>query len=203
MITAKDRHDIHCQIVKHWTVQEMRHSVNEFRCAIVGCICMLMWELFTAKGVKSIIFVNTKSLDEILPGLIKKQYDQSSPSETTQWEPHWLCADIRERCFKENIEKNMFQIDAPDIWDYTAVLPQTSIWSSNLYWNWFYFQTRVAGFIYRLKDEQESYACTRSSCSIATPAMDENQLRSSTSECLRHSTNIVSGHNKDDSDCNP
>ena len=133
--------------------------------------------------------------DEIRPGLIEKRHRQSPSVWVAEWEPHWICADMRERCFEKGIEENMFQIGAPDIWDYTAVLPETSLWSSILDWQWFSFGTYVSGCIFRLKDEQMSYACSRCSSSMATSALDENQLRSSTGECLGHSPNIDSGQN--------
>ena len=90
-----------------------------------------------------------------------------------EWEPHWICAGMREWCFEEGIEETMFQIGAPDIWDYTAVLLETSIWSSKFDWQWFSFRIYVSGCIFRLKDEQMWYACTRCSSSMATSALDE------------------------------
>ena len=152
------QHDIHCQVVKRWTVQEMNDSVNEFRCAIIGCIRMLMWELFTRKGVQSILFVNTTSLDEIRPEIIQRRHDPTRHDQRRhgqrqpEWEPHWKCAEMRQRCFEEGIENNMFRIGAPHIWDYKKVLAETSVWSSNLDWQWFSFRIRVSGCIFRLKD---------------------------------------------------
>ena len=126
------KHDIHLQVMRRWSVEEMNHFVNEFLCSIIASIRMLMWELLTEKGVKSILLVNTRSLDEIRPGIIQKRHDQSDSSRQAQWEPHWKCAEMRERCFQEGIEENMFRIGAPDIWDYTAVLSNTSVWDRNL-----------------------------------------------------------------------
>ena len=55
------KHDSHLQVMRRWNMEEMNHSVNEFRCSIIASIRMLMWELLTEKGVKS-IFSSTPGL---------------------------------------------------------------------------------------------------------------------------------------------
>ena len=114
------------QVVKTWTNEEMSLPVYKFRLPIVGYIRHHLFTLLTDLHVQSIILTDAKTLDHWRPGLAmtRKRCPTSRESEE-EWEPHWVCAEVRDKCAQTLIEQNMFGGTVTEILDYTAILPNT------------------------------------------------------------------------------
>ena len=145
--------EIHRQVVKTWGAEEMNWPVHRFRSPIISEIRMLIWDFLANKGVTGVIIINTDSLHKIRPGLVQKRKKYAYSDKDAEWEPHWKCVEMRDRCFRERIEANIFAQPTPDIWDYTAALPhQSDTVSGNLDMQPFWFLCGGHGFIIKLLD---------------------------------------------------
>ena len=114
------------QVVKTWTNEEMSLPVYKFRLPIVGYIRHHLFTLLTDLHVQSIILTDVKTLHHWRPELAmtRKRCPTSRESEE-EWEPHWVCAEVRDKCAQTLIEQNMFGGTVTEILDYTAILPNT------------------------------------------------------------------------------
>lgn len=135
---------VHLQVIRHWTLEEINEERYLFRAPILASIRMLIYDLLRERRVNSIFLVNTKSLNQIRPNLIQTR--------DGEWEPHWKCRDKREACQKGK-DDNMFQIGAPAIWDWTAVLPEKSFWSKELIRERVYFGLSGSGYRFTLQEQ--------------------------------------------------
>ena len=68
--------DNHLQLIRRWNLEEINELKYLFRAPILASIRMLIWKVLTEKGVNSIFLVNTKSLDQIRPQMIRKRQDR-------------------------------------------------------------------------------------------------------------------------------
>ena len=113
------------QVVKRWTNEEMSQPVYEFRLPIVGYIRHHLFTLLTDLHVQSIILTDFRTLQYWRPELAMKRERCPNSRESEEWEPHWVCAEVRDTCARELSEQNMFGGTLKEIWDYTAILPNT------------------------------------------------------------------------------
>ena len=135
---------VHLQVIRHWTLEEINEERYMFRAPILSSIRMFIFELLREKEVNSIFLVNTNSLDQIRPEIIQKR--------NGEWEPHWRSRDKRQEC-QNGEDDNMFQIGAPNIFDWTKVLPKNSFWDAALKRQRVLFGLSGSGYRFTLQEQ--------------------------------------------------